>query len=197
MDTRKIGEWTPRQLTAFINRVILEAVPENTGSFDEVAVADMLSVDDQLSLSTQAAQYVGEVFKTPSVRLYLNGVGAVAATTWTDITWDTQSHETTLGRMWTSGASVTIPFDGLYLVTAFVGWAALVGGGAAIRITGNWGTSQYYAASLASGVTPGNGPLLVEQLRFSTNDTIKVQVYHSAGATPTADQNHFAVSRIG
>jgi hypothetical protein len=197
MDRRNISGWSPTQLASFVHKIIAETVQENSGSFEEVQVAEMLSVDDQLSLSSQASQYIGSVFKTPSTRLYLAAPAAVPATTWTDITWDTKSHETTQDRMWSSGASITIPNEGLYLVSAFVGWAALAGGGAGIRITGNWGTSQYYAASLASGITPGNGPLLVEQLRFSVADTVKVQVYHSAGATPTANQNHFAVSRIG
>jgi len=192
-----IGEWTPRQLQAFVERIIQQQGGPSS-HFESLEVEDLI-INDQLQLSSPAAQSIGEGLRSPAVRVYASTTAAVVPSTWTTISWDTRSHDTTIDRMWNSTATdrIIIPFEGTYAVTAHVNWPSGATGDKFIRLTGNWGTTAIRAAAQSS--SGEHGPQIFDMLRFAVNDYIQVQVYHVNGAnlTPVNNANMFAVTRIG
>lgn len=188
---------TKQELGSFVSKLVagqIAQVPTQT-SFDSVDV-DVLTVDDTISLTPQALEYVGTNLRTPAARVFCTTTPAVGAAAWTVMTWDNKSHDTTL-KMWSASATdrITITADGTYDFKAYVGWNAAATT-AGIRFTINGAATPFTNMSINTGLN-GTGPVICDAIRCATGDVIKVEVYHVVGATPISNQNFFTATRIG
>jgi hypothetical protein len=200
----KISDWNTKQLAGFVSRIINSQTPLSSEIKDTMEVASILKVEDQVEMSPQALLYLGEHIRSPSARVYNASAPSIANATWTTMAWDTKSHDTTGDQIWnpaTSTNRLTIPLEGLYHVTAFVGsyYGSNVLGQQVLQLTGNWGTAPYRVVQFDGNWV--NGCAVSDFLRFVKGDYVQVQIFQNANDgnahALVASHNYFAISRVG
>lgn len=103
----------------------------------------------------------------------------IATATTTDITWGTEVSDV---DGWTSGgsATLTVPsgWDGRYVITYSGSWSSGPGSPASVVLYHN-GVTVYEALGSSA---PFSAPCVTAIRSMAASDTLKVAVYHSAGA---------------
>lgn len=106
----------------------------------------------------------------------------VANNTWSSVSFGTEVAD--VGGWWTSGADLTVPEDGIYVVGAQVYWQLNSTGIRGCRVTENVaGTHTPLSTVLeaATGSTAGNTMLLADELELTAGQVLNLQVFQNSG----------------
>lgn len=128
----------------------------------------------------------------PLVALKLVGGGQDCANNgFTTISWTSVEIETV--EMWDSAAptNIVIPVDGIYRVSANVGFTGAAGGRIALRLRRN-GVGQPGGALMPSGGIQEAAPAASTLVALSAGDIFTLQVFQDSGGTRTTSLNDYA-----
>lgn len=166
--------------------------PQDTAAAIEELARD---IDAGMNVAFQAADLA---LNQPSVKIQrLTSPVVLASGATTNVIFDNQVYDPS--NMWGAGTTVTVPIDGVYLVTAFARFDVAAAGGVAVFI-------QQAGGVITAPVTVTRAPDNDKQTTVSVTaltacenigETFTVALRQTSGAPMNTFQVDFTVTRVG
>jgi hypothetical protein len=172
-------------------------IGSSTSAIDNLYINGSIYADDAGGTNRDLGAPVGSNY---SCYLYRTAVQSISNNTETAITWTNQLYDA--GNMWSSGATITVPIDGQYLIIFNYQFQNIndqdkVYGTLSINGGGSGGKSEQHVSFPSATAYPAGNIAVVRNM--SASDTIQARVLQAYGSARNIDASNtrIMVKRIG